>query len=545
MATACLLNAAELAELGGKASGLAVASSAGFDVPPTSGLIWPEQTSMDEWLDASAREICRWAEAQSLEHLVVRSSTVADKAGSALDGLSSSFAVPDSSAVRRAISQVCAGRPTTRDESRRAANGASSREYVLVQPTVPPSVSGISRTHSRKPSVTTESTWGLSLLVREGLAGGDRYHLGGDSSPRHSETRLARKHLGVFPASSTDSIKPGDLVTLAPRGPATNACEGKILQVDFPQGLAFVRMPSELAEASSLSTELAERIESAARVFEECLDGPIAFEWVWTPARALWIVQLNPADEVSTTLTDSPAESSRTIVIGEPGAPGRHRGRLCPVGSTQMAEGDVVLTGAASPAVVPFLLEAGAVISTDSGSLSHIAILARELGLPCVLSSSIPSDWIAGRLPVDVDGTNGTVTLATDPPLPVHRGLDRKVEDNLQLQVWPGLATLTPTHGVRMGGTRSTIAAMLATRTLSKLAATTESGLLELVEAGAGAVVLLARAGDSWARSLMAEARARDYSTMTVGPWMVLFKGTSDAIVQGIVTGAGVACDDR
>src|SRR6266545_6331806 len=74
--------------------------------------------------------------------------------------------------------------------------------------------------------------------------------------------------------------------------------------------------------------------------------------------------------------------------------------------------GNVLLCGPLGPEAVPALLASpAAVISTTGGPLSHTAIIARELGIPCVTAVANAMTSIPPGATTRVDGTNGTVTL--------------------------------------------------------------------------------------------------------------------------------------
>ena len=50
----------------------------------------------------------------------------------------------------------------------------------------------------------------------------------------------------------------------------------------------------------------------------------------------------------------------------------------------KVEQGDVMVVKTSSPAFANGLFKAGALVSESGGTLFHLAILAREVGLPCV-----------------------------------------------------------------------------------------------------------------------------------------------------------------
>jgi pyruvate,water dikinase len=76
----------------------------------------------------------------------------------------------------------------------------------------------------------------------------------------------------------------------------------------------------------------------------------------------------------------------------------------------RLEPGDVLVTTMTSPPWTPLFGVAGAVV-TDSGDvLSHVAIAAREYGIPCVVGTHHATRLIVDGDVVTVDGDAGTVT---------------------------------------------------------------------------------------------------------------------------------------
>jgi phosphohistidine swiveling domain-containing protein len=73
----------------------------------------------------------------------------------------------------------------------------------------------------------------------------------------------------------------------------------------------------------------------------------------------------------------------------------------------------VLYTKVLSPDLAGYLPKVAAVISESGGLLSHLAILAREQGIPVVVGCSLPRGGVAIGEVVTVDGAAGTVELAS------------------------------------------------------------------------------------------------------------------------------------
>jgi phosphohistidine swiveling domain-containing protein len=100
--------------------------------------------------------------------------------------------------------------------------------------------------------------------------------------------------------------------------------------------------------------------------------------------------------------------------VGVGSAP--YTGRACVAASPEEAlaklePGDVLVTGATTPAYEAILPIAGAVVTEHGGLISHAALVARELGLPAVLGVSGATAAIPDGATVEVDPVNGRVGI--------------------------------------------------------------------------------------------------------------------------------------
>ena len=113
-------------------------------------------------------------------------------------------------------------------------------------------------------------------------------------------------------------------------------------------------------------------------------------------------------------------EGKRFVAQGA--SPGRHRGRVRIVRSDDdgrsLEKGEVLVTHAASPALTPLMLIAGALVVDVGGGASHSSLVARELGLPAVVSTESATQILRDGVLVEVDGTLGTVKIVKDESLP-------------------------------------------------------------------------------------------------------------------------------
>jgi len=104
-----------------------------------------------------------------------------------------------------------------------------------------------------------------------------------------------------------------------------------------------------------------------------------------------------------------------TTLAGLAGCPGSARGRarviLSPFDGTDLQPGEVLIAPITDPSWTPLFVPAAAVVVDVGAPISHAVIVSRELGIPCVVSVTDATRKIPNGALLDVDGTNGTVTL--------------------------------------------------------------------------------------------------------------------------------------
>lgn len=90
-------------------------------------------------------------------------------------------------------------------------------------------------------------------------------------------------------------------------------------------------------------------------------------------------------------------------------ATGRVRVLSSPDELDQLEAGEVLVVRHSSPAWSVGMLRAGAIISEFGGIISHVAIVAREMGIPCVVAVEHATSLLVNGMLVQVDGEIGTI----------------------------------------------------------------------------------------------------------------------------------------
>ena len=79
--------------------------------------------------------------------------------------------------------------------------------------------------------------------------------------------------------------------------------------------------------------------------------------------------------------------------------------------TTELDDGDILVCESTDPSWVSLFLVAGGVVTDLGGLLSHGAIVAREMGLPCVVGTKVGSATVVDGQRVRIDGDAGVVEV--------------------------------------------------------------------------------------------------------------------------------------
>lgn len=181
-------------------------------------------------------------------------------------------------------------------------------------------------------------------------------------------------------------------------------------------GDLLVELDHAGAEARVLDEGELQQIAKLAVRTEQHNGCPQDIEWVIS-ADTVWLVQARPITTLNGVAgTDEP---SRVLARGLPAAPGTASGRvrilLAPEDGPKLVDGEVLVAQTTNPDWLPTIRRAAALVTEAGGMTCHAAIVARELGVPCVVGArSATVDLASGSL-VTVDGTHGQITAGRKP----------------------------------------------------------------------------------------------------------------------------------
>ncbi len=103
----------------------------------------------------------------------------------------------------------------------------------------------------------------------------------------------------------------------------------------------------------------------------------------------------------------------KIILKGVPASPGVAKGKakiiLSPNDVNNFEEGEILVAPLTNPHFTPAILKAIAIVTEMGGVLSHPAIVARELGIPCVTGAREATKVLKNGQEIIVDGNRGVV----------------------------------------------------------------------------------------------------------------------------------------
>jgi len=231
--------------------------------------------------------------------------------------------------------------------------------------------------------IVIEAAWGLGESVVQGAVTPDR-HVLDKQSLAVIETHVAEKEF---------------LLTWDEDGKRTT----RVDLAGDPRATAPVLTPTELATLGDLARR-AEQHYGAPQDMEFAIESGVVRLTQSRPITTLGAAQAARAE---------PSATTRILARGLGASPGRASGIVRVLASPdeggRMQPGEILVTHMTSPDWVPIMRRAAAIVTDAGGMTSHAAIVARELGLPCIVGAHDATHTLATGTLVTVDGSAGTV----------------------------------------------------------------------------------------------------------------------------------------
>jgi pyruvate,water dikinase len=178
-------------------------------------------------------------------------------------------------------------------------------------------------------------------------------------------------------------------------------------------------VPGDLAKRQKMTDDQILSLASIGNQIEMHYGRPMDIEWAMEDGE-MYIVQARPV----TTLTngngakeakkEDKLETARNILIKGLGAsPGKSCGPVRIYGEEMsldvVKQGDVLVTQMTTPDMVPAMTRAIAIVTDEGGMTCHAAIVARELGIPCIVGATNATEVLKNGMEVTVHGQMGVV----------------------------------------------------------------------------------------------------------------------------------------
>lgn len=216
----------------------------------------------------------------------------------------------------------------------------------------------------------------------------------------------------------------------------------------------YVQPPEAVRRGGVLSGPETARLVATCERLRSVLDlDRLDAEWALDANGRLWIVQVRAAGAPAPR-SDSRLAVSDGALRGIGAAEGVAVAETCVVDGHNLVEferGRVLVTGPARPELMPAIVACSAIVSADAGLLCHTAIVARELGKPCVVGLHDALDVVPTGTTVRVDGTAGTVERIIGSQAPPREHTAASADDDLPLvEVFAGLDGLEATSDVEL-----------------------------------------------------------------------------------------------
>lgn len=168
-------------------------------------------------------------------------------------------------------------------------------------------------------------------------------------------------------------------------------------------------------------------LAALGRRIQDRFGAPQDIEWAIGADGVLGIVQARPitatagsrtVSEVAVTTGVGSRPDPDPLVVGIGASPGVATGPvrvlLDPVDAVELLDGEVLVAPGTRPEWMPAMRRAAAIVTDTGGMASHAAIVARELGLPCVVGTGTATAGLVDGDVVTVDGVTGLVVRAVE-----------------------------------------------------------------------------------------------------------------------------------
>ncbi|TDD31230.1 hypothetical protein E1287_27335, partial [Actinomadura sp. KC06] len=409
---------------GRKATTLARLARAGLPVPD--GFVLPVDLT-DEQADTMIPHLLSALTPLAPHGVIARSSAICeDGQRASFAGLyTSRFCPTDPASLQRAVHDVRASATSTAAHAYATARNIAYNPAmaVLIQPAMRPFAAGILAAEFGRPPMRwrIEAIRGLAEPLASGAQTGE-IHDGEQQIIPAQQTEI------VLPATPEElQLPPGEWIDL----PLIDRTHERAKIRTSAAGLIHLHPadPRPVLEPPHRT-----RLLELALVAADVLDlNSVDLEWAMLPDGTVQLLQTRP---LTCSLPD-PSSADRCVGDREwqgiPASPGQATGPLAHL--SDLPEGTiknhVLLSGnIGADAAAALLQEPAAIITTCGGPLSHAAITARELGIPCVTALPETIAAVPTGTNISVNGLTGRISSIPPSVTRLERADDSTLESS-------------------------------------------------------------------------------------------------------------------
>lgn len=257
---------------------------------------------------------------------------------------------------------------------------------VVVQKMVNSEISGIMFTvdpNSEQPHIIIEAGYGLGEAIVGGQVTPDTYVV--DKFHDKIINKRIAKQTWKFARGKT----------------------GETVREDIPEGMVC---------AQKMSDDQILELGEIGKQIEVHYARPMDIEWCVEDA-VIFVVQARPVTTLGNGANkDRPKpelkKGATILVKGLSASPGKSSGPVRHVSEENLEvvqKGDIMVTTMTTPDMVPAMTKAAGIVTDEGGMTCHAAIVARELGIPCIVGASDATHKLKENQIITVDGAMGVV----------------------------------------------------------------------------------------------------------------------------------------
>lgn len=193
-----------------------------------------------------------------------------------------------------------------------------------------------------------------------------------------------------------------------------NISTQEIMEIRSRQGVKQVKVPARLRSVQKISDASVLKLAEYGQKIHQHYFFPQDIEWAVARGK-IYFTQSRPI----TTLKDAKSggqelkTNSQPLLKGAAASPGIVSGPVKIILNIknigQIKKGDIMVTDMTTPDFVPAMKRAAGIITNRGGQTSHAAIVSRELGVPCVVGTTVATHTLKDAQIVTLNGSTGEI----------------------------------------------------------------------------------------------------------------------------------------